>query len=482
MASDALAKESASQLSIRVLTAFAVFMVLCFLLSFMSNALLGDPDTQWHIASGRMMLKTLSFPVSDPFSHTFAGQPWIAKEWGGQVALAMAYGAGGWSAVTVLAAASAALAYGLVASQAGRHLEPVYVVALVVLCVLAGSFGLVARPHIVTLPLFALFTMGLLNAMNGANAHRPPLLLVPLMVVWANGHGLFTLGFVMAAAAGLHALINVPANERLRMALLWFGFGLALLVAACITPYGWKPMLMTLTLAKGEPTAFIKEWEPLAFEGAGLAAYGLLAITLIACLKNPKLNLGRILIIGFFGYLMARHMRFALQFSVVVGILGAAPLAALLPANITAQAGGKSTALALATGAVGALFAAVLAIALPDNPPPSRVYPLAALNAAEAAGLTGPVYNSYDFGGFLTLEGVPTFVDGRTDQLFIGGFRIRLEAALTAESPEAFADFIKPYKPNWAIITPKGDEERQLTALGWQVTYSYDGAVVLKAP
>jgi hypothetical protein len=479
MASEGLAAAKASRVSVPALTAFAVFIVLCLLLSFMSDALLSDPDTQWHIASGRLMLKTFTFPVMDPFSHTFAGQPWIAKEWGGQVALAAGYLLGGWSGVTVLAAASAALAYALVASQAARHFEPVYVVGLTVLCVLVGSFGIVARPHIVTLPLFALFTIGLLNAMNGANDSRPPWLLVPLMVVWANSHGLFTLGFVMAAAAGLHVLLNAPANERLRIASIWFGFGLALLAAACITPYGWKPILMTLTLAKGEPTAFIKEWEPLAFEGAGLAAYGLLFLAIIGCLKNPKLNLGRILIIAFFGYIMARHMRFALQFSIVAGILSAAPLAALLPAKIMPSAKNKTAALAVVAGG---LFAALLAIVMPDTSPPARVYPHDAMKAAQAANLTGPVYNSYDFGGFLTLAGVPTFVDGRTDQLFINGFRIRLEAAVTKQSPQAFADFIKPYAPRWAIITPKGDEQRQLTALGWQIVYNDNAAVVLKAP
>jgi hypothetical protein len=479
MENEDLSVKNRFHISVEVLTALFVFAAASLFLSYFGGELLADPDTQWHIASGRLMLETMSFPVIDPFSHTFAGQPWIAKEWGGQIALSAAYLLGGWSGVTVFTAVCAAFAYALVAAQAGRFIEPIYVILLVAFCVIAGNPGIVARPHIVTLPLFAVFTIGLLGAIEGRNNFNPPWFLVPVMVIWANSHGLFTLGFAMAAFVGLHVLVNCPANQRLRMVGLWLGFGLALVAAACITPYGWRPILMTLTIANGEPMAFIQEWEPLAFEGSGLVAYVLLAIGLLVCLKNPKANLGRILIIGFFGYLMARHMRFILQFSVVMGILAAAPLSMFLPRRLSADTIGKGSGIALLAGTV---MSAIFAIAQPNNPPPSSVYPLEALKAAQSAGLSGPVFNSYDFGGFLALEGVPTFVDGRTDQLFIGGFRMRLEAALTAKSSNALAEFMKPYAPKWALITPKGDEQRQLEALGWTEVFQNQSALVLRAP
>lgn len=468
-----------TQFSVQVLTALFVFVAICASLYFSAGELLADPDTQWHIASGRLMLETWTFPLIDPFSYTFAGKQWIAKEWGGQIALGAAYLVGSWSGVTILATACAAFAYALMAWQAARFLEPLYVVLLVAFCALAGSAGFVARPHIVTLPLFALFTIGLLGAIEGGKEFQPPWLLVPVMLVWANCHGLFTLGFGMAAAAGLHVVVNCPAKQRWRLAGLWFGFGIALVAAACITPYGWQPILMTLTIADGEPMAFIKEWEPLAYEGAGIVAYALLAAALLACFKNPKANLGRILIIGLFGYLMANHMRFVLQFSVVVGVLSAAQLSAFSPRRILVNTSRKGSTIAVFTGAV---FAAALAIVQPDNPPPPAVYPIEGLKAAQAAGLSGPVYNSYDFGGFLALQGVPTFVDGRTDQLFNGGFRLRLEAAITASTPQLLADFMKPYGPKWALIAAKGDEKKQLEALGWTKIFEDESTLVLKAP
>ncbi len=43
------------------------------------------------------------------------------------------------------------------------------------------------------------------------------------------------------------------------------------------------------------------------------------------------------------------------------------------------------------------------------------VTPGAALAAATRLGLSGPVFNSEGFGGFLIFRGVPTFIDGRIE-------------------------------------------------------------------
>jgi hypothetical protein len=85
----------------------AVFLLLVLL----APRLLNDPDTYWHIVVGRWIVENGAFPHTDPFSHTMAGAPWIAKEWLSQVLYAQAYALGGWGAVVLLAAAAVALAF-----------------------------------------------------------------------------------------------------------------------------------------------------------------------------------------------------------------------------------------------------------------------------------------------------------------------------------------------------------------------------------
>ena len=44
--------------------------------------------------------------------------------------------------------------------------------------------------------------------------------------------------------------------------------------------------------------------------------------------------------------------------------------------------------------------------------PPKSISPSAAIEFVKRAGITGNVFNSYDFGGYLIFAGIPTFIDG----------------------------------------------------------------------
>jgi len=54
-----------------------------------------DPDLWWHIRVGEDILRTRHFPTTDSYSWTVAGNPWIAYEWLGEIALALVNRAGG---------------------------------------------------------------------------------------------------------------------------------------------------------------------------------------------------------------------------------------------------------------------------------------------------------------------------------------------------------------------------------------------------
>src|ERR1043165_4884657 len=51
----------------------------------LGSRLLNDADVYTHLVVGRSILANRAFPHLDTFSATFAGQPWIAKEWLSQV-------------------------------------------------------------------------------------------------------------------------------------------------------------------------------------------------------------------------------------------------------------------------------------------------------------------------------------------------------------------------------------------------------------
>jgi hypothetical protein len=109
--------------------------------------------------------------------------------------------------------------------------------------------------------------------------------------------------------------------------------------------------------------------------------------------------------------------------------------------------------------------------------------PEAALRAAEAAGVSGPVYNDYDFGGFLIAHGVKTFVDGRTDQLFLGDFLPALTAALEDKTDLAFAALLRRYSVTWALVRTHSADAGHLARLpGWTMIHQDPVASVYAAP
>src|SRR5690349_7272439 len=118
---------------------------------FFNNAtglpLLSDPDSHWHVALGNWILTHGTVPTVDTFSFTFAGQPWIAKEWLSQVLMAVAFNLGGWGGVTALAAAALAITFALLLRLLLRDLKPLPALLMTVAAAIMTAPHFLARPH-----------------------------------------------------------------------------------------------------------------------------------------------------------------------------------------------------------------------------------------------------------------------------------------------------------------------------------------------
>jgi len=103
---------------------------------------------------------------------------------------------------------------------------------------------LLARPHVLAMPLLVIWTASLIRACEENRA--PRLWLLVVMVCWANLHGGFTLGLALTAAFGAEAVLGTKGRaERYKTARRWALFGALSLAAAMLTPYGFKGLLFT---------------------------------------------------------------------------------------------------------------------------------------------------------------------------------------------------------------------------------------------
>ncbi len=443
------------------------------------DKLLNDADSYWHIVVGRWMVDHGAFPTSDTFSFTFAGAPWIAKEWLSQVLYAGADALAGWPGMVVLAAASVALAFALLTRFLEHDLRPLYAILFAAIAFLLAAPHVTARPHALAFPVMVAFVAGLVRAAD--DKRRPSLWLLPLMVLWANLHGGFTFGIMMVGALGLDAIVSAPPETRLRTAAQWVGFGLAALVAGCLTPYGWQSMLMTVRiLGLGPALSIIGEWRPADFSHfGGLEAVLLLGLGFVLW-RGVTLPPVRIVILLGLVHMALSAERNAEVFGLIAPLVLARPLASQI-ATMRAEPRGAGAPRLLA-GAVAALlvvlvpasFALSAAFQFAPNP---RITPAAAVAALKKAA-PGPVLNQYDFGGYLVYEGVPTFIDGRTE-LYGGAFFDRYYKAVTLEDLPGLERLLDAYGIKATLLAPGTPANAWLDQEpGWRRLYADDIAVV----
>ncbi|KAB1074078.1 hypothetical protein [Methylobacterium planeticum] len=453
--------------------------VLAFLAS-QAGRLLGDPDTQWHVAVGARIVAEGALPWVDRFSHTFAGAAWIAKEWLSQVLLYGAFAAAGWPGVALLTALVVAGTFALMYRWLCGDLAPTSALVAVLLAAVLTAPHLLARPHVLSFPVILLTTCALVGAAE--RRAGPPWWVLGLFALWANLHAGFTIGFAVAGLIGLEAVAAAPAGRRAGLALRWGMFLAAMPLAACATPYGPRAMLITITLfGSGEPLPYIQEWQPLDLDTVGILAGAAMLALLLVLAREGWRNLPRIVLLLLLGAMTLRHGRFLDLFALIAPILAAAPLARWLPPRAAAPVPAPHPV----GWAVAALLLALpvgLTLTRPLEPDPA-VAPRAALDAARRGGLTaGPVYNSFDFGGFLIGAGVPTFVDGRADQIFLGGFTRSLNEAIAAEADGPFLDILSRHGVTWALVQAGSPEARHLARAGWTRIHADAVAAVFGRP
>ncbi|WP_027060950.1 hypothetical protein [Mesorhizobium loti] len=461
--------------------------VVAYLLAAFAGATLQDPDSWWQVKVGLDFLANGTFPTTDPYSYTFAGQPWIAKEWLGQVLLALAYSAGGWNGVVTLIIATVGLTVFLMGWFLSAWLKPILAIALAFAAAFLIAPIYTARPHVFTLPIIVVWTAMLFRAAQEEKA--PPLWLLVLVVLWANLHATFTLSFVIAGFAGLDLLARTGLSKPALLA-KWIAFGLLCPLVSLMHPYGVKAILATLTVAYGnEAVPLILEWRPFnaqeqLFQEAAmlLALFGLLVSRL-------RIGWAKALFIVFAVHVYLAHLRFVYLPFLLIPLVAAVEVALQYPSlSTTTWLAEKRDGLEkifagrfyVICGAMAVLLVGSVAIlgSTYQVAPSPKTSASGALAFARDQNLTGNVLNSYNFGGTLIFHGIKTYIDGRTDQLFLGGFTKTDEATGHSDGKPLLEAQLKKYAIGWALLTADDTRIPFFAELGWKRAYADDYAVI----
>ncbi|HYM52578.1 MAG TPA: hypothetical protein VEW45_03730, partial [Candidatus Dormibacteraeota bacterium] len=236
-----------------------------------------DPDYFWHVTAGRLIAQTGSVPSADPFSFTWAGQPWTPHEWLSELLMFwLVEGVGRVGALFVFGLFPAAIIVTQAAMLARQGVRALAFALPAVLIGLVITPYVTLRPQAVSWLMLSLLLWFLLELRP--DKPRRALLLIPLFVLWANLHGVYVIGLGVVAT---YCLFTILGRTPMSTAKGWMAAGaIGAVAASAFTPAGPIGILYPFRYVELSDwgLANIQEWQSPSFhEPAHWAFLGLIA-------------------------------------------------------------------------------------------------------------------------------------------------------------------------------------------------------------
>ncbi len=452
-----------------------------------------DTDTWWHLRSGEYILQN-GFIYTDPFSFSFADQPWIDHSWGAQVLLSVIWRVGGMYGLAFFVAGMATLGMIFIYRMSAGN---TYLRAFaIVLGAATAAVFWSPRPQMFSFALSALLLL-LLHLYKREKTDR--LWMIPiLMAVWGNIHAGFSIGFIFLGGTIAGEIFNNLFRPTGDHTIGWRGIRklivitLISLAALVINPYGINMLLVPFqTVGIGALQNFIQEWNSPNFHERQTWPFVFLIIAVLGAVGGSKRRLDWtdfMLVSGtmFMGLMAGRNIA---VFAVV-----ATPVLTYHLASIMAERGWLQTTIKRATPQMArinillllmiGLACFVKVVASMDAEMVDTVMadtlPVGAVDYMQTHDLPPNMFNSYNWGGYLihALPDFPVFVDGRTD--LYGDSFLTNDYLSTALGNDGWRETLTQYGINTVVVeTPSGLALRLRDEAGWTVLYEDPKAIVI---
>jgi hypothetical protein len=384
-----------------------------------------DPDIWWHLRTGQWILSHGQVPTTNPFSSFAMGEPWVAYSWLFEIlvyGLYRHFGLSGMLFFTVAMALLITLTVHLLVRQC--QLPFVVEVSLVALTLVGLQPLMSPRPWLVSIVFFALQLLILRHAIT-TGKHSIIWLLPVLYAVWANLHIQFIYGlaviFLLAGEGLILAILGreLPSEKSQRIPIKsLLLMGATCVLAALVNPYGlhlYRQVLEFILLT--DAFRSVQESQPLSFRSLSEWIVVMLAVVASFILGSKR----RLLPFPMLLLLLGCFLGFGSRRDVWVTLLATAFIisdCAMIRFHPSAFRWTLGTAAALLVGlAIGVGLIAryrQLSEASLQTVVEQR-YPVRAVEFVRRNNYDGPLFNSFDWGGYLiwSLPRIPVSIDGR---------------------------------------------------------------------
>jgi hypothetical protein len=460
-----------------------------------------DTDTWWQLRTGESIVQNGTIPKVDSYSYTRAGEEWRypSAAWLSEIQLYSIYSLLGPGGLNIWTAALVTLAFAFIymTLSGGLFLRAF----TLILAAATAAIYWAARPYMLSFVLAAAFLWILEDYRAG---RRNRLVLLPiLMILWANSHPGFAVGFILLAIYVIDRVLRW-LSERWRpgrglsigrsdLRRAWRGWmkplvlcGLGMLAAVAINPSGAALLRYPFeTISIGVLRDFIQEWQSPDFHQLAVQPFAwLLLITLaVLALSRKRVAASDLMLVAGFAYLAFLAGRNIALFALV------APM--VLTRHATPLLGEARRKLRLLKNPMTtpfkwqrtlnfviflALLVAVLAKAATVLPADAngraleKSMPLGAVMYLQRERPRANLFNSYNWGGFLIwkLQSYPVFVDGRTD---LYGDKFLTEWLSIVNAGEGWQTKLDFWNVHLVLIEPSWALAKVLPGAGWHLLY-----------
>lgn len=388
-----------------------------------------DLDIWWHLSAGDWMVQHHAFPHTGILSRTAADRPWMAYSWAYEILLSRSYALLGFIGVglfgTFLTIAVALGLFWMIRRLSGRFWTA-WILSIVVYS--AFLFNIMPRPVFLSMLLYCVTLTLLLEAHRSGRVQL--LYWLPLVFfAWANLHVQFIYGlFAVGLFAGANLVQRLLISWRLypdfllrptlsaRRVLLVVACSVA---ATCVGPYTFHLYRVVFGYSSSKVIySMITELQAPSFGGISHFLELLLAAgAFFAVGWQKKVDPFKLALLAVASIFALRATRDAWFLCIT---------AAAMIADFPASTEHRDQPLRVPEFAGVGLVAAILLLLVAGNTDfntrgldrvISAEFPVDAVNYLRSHPVGGPLYNSFDWGGFLSfyMPEYPVAIDGRTD-------------------------------------------------------------------
>jgi len=419
----------------------AIVALTALLIMAWSSTDVSDPDTWWHLKTGEYIVQHHTLPVPDPFSYTtymgkaaYQGEEAtryfnLTHEWLAQIGMYLVYAAGGFTAMVLVRSLLIALFCGVM-GMAVHHRTQSFALSV------AAALGAASvacqfradRPYLLTY-LFLGITVALVDRRHWMWA------LPPLFLIWANCHGGFFVGWLALFAFCAESVLRRKFDRQ-----LWIVTA-ACLLASELNPNWFKVIPVMISYRNSIMQSTLWEWQYTnPWPPSPYSTLLVLALAVMVWRWRETRPVDWLLLVGY-GILASMAVRNI----ILAALVGPLMIATYVPWRKAPRAWVEFAAAALLlAGTAGAIAM-------------GRAFQFRAANWRYSAGaadfilahhITGPMFNTYEYGGYLIWRLWPqerVFIDGRAlnEQVYLDYQRIAFNAE--AANGKSGEELLKEY-------------------------------------